>query len=61
MTTTRANDGLYAAEAPASIVDGQASVLEVTADVGVGDISFAYLVSSEADYDFLKFYIDGVQ
>lgn len=59
VTTTRANDGVYAAEAPSSIADNQASILELHVDTGAGDISFAYSVSSEANFDFLKFYIDG--
>ena len=39
--------------------DNQESFLQVTVD-GAGTISFYWKVCSEADYDFLEFYIDGV-
>jgi hypothetical protein len=42
-----------------NIEDNQESCLQIAAD-GPGTISFYWKVSSEADYDFLEFYIDGV-
>jgi hypothetical protein len=39
--------------------DNQESFLQMTVD-GAGTISFYWKVSSEADFDFLEFYIDGV-
>jgi hypothetical protein len=43
------------------INDEQNSVILLTADVATDDeISFYYKVSSEGNYDYLKFYIDGV-
>jgi hypothetical protein len=44
-------------------IDGsQTSSLEVTRVLSsAGNISFRYKVSSEANYDFLRFYVDGVQ
>lgn len=42
------------------IADNQTSVLSLSGNVLMNDtISFFYKVSSEAGYDFLKFYIDG--
>lgn len=54
-------EGDYAV-ASGEIDDNQESVLEITADVLNDDvISFYCKVSSESSYDFLKFYIDGVE
>ena len=54
-----AYEGSYAAQS-GDINDSQESGLEVTLDVmNDGQISFYYKVSSEANYDYLKFYIDG--
>lgn len=54
-------EGAYAAKS-GSISDQQESVLEVTLDVMNDDeISFYYKVSSEATYDFMRFYIDDSQ
>ena len=39
--------------------DNQESFLQVAVD-GAGTVSFYWKVCSEADYDFLEFYIDGV-
>ena len=45
-----------------TISDSQTSELVLTADVSsAGDISFYRKVSSESSYDFLRFYIDGVE
>jgi hypothetical protein len=59
--TTTKHGGAYSAEAPQSITDNQSSSLEVTLDCNAGNVSFWYSVSSEANYDFLTFYVDGVQ
>ncbi|HPE58284.1 MAG TPA: C25 family cysteine peptidase [Bacteroidales bacterium] len=60
-TITNANpyEGTYAAKSGA-ISDQQESVLMISMDVSVDDeISFFYKVSSEASYDYLRFYIDN--
>jgi len=59
--TTTKHSGTYAAEAPVSIVDNQSATLQVTQNCAAGNITFWYSVSSEANYDFLRFYVDGVQ
>ena len=42
------------------VPDGEVSHLDISIDVTAsGDISFFKFVSSEQDYDFLQFYIDG--
>ena len=41
------------------ILDDQTSFLEVTCTVSEGNVLFCYKVSSEEDYDFLRFYVDG--
>jgi subtilase family serine protease len=52
--------GAYAAEAPRSIGDNQSSAMEFEAEFPAGgQISFWLSVSSEANYDFLRFYING--
>jgi hypothetical protein len=54
-------EGLYAARS-GDISDNQTSTLELEIFVlSDGEISFYKKVSSEASYDFLKFYIDGIQ
>lgn len=59
--TTTKHGGLYSAEAPVSIVDSQSASLEVPVTCVDGNVTFWYSVSSEANYDFLTFYVDGVQ
>ena len=59
--STVKHGGLYAAEAPQSIGDSQSASLEVSRTTASDSISFWYSVSSETNYDFLKFYVDGVQ
>ena len=56
---TRLVDGSRVAQSGA-ITGGQATSLEATLDVGAGEIAFDYRVSSEANYDYLNFYLDGV-
>ncbi len=59
ITTSAPYEGVDCAVS-GNIGDDQTSTLEVTLDVLINDsISFWKKVSSEADYDFLSFYIDG--
>ena len=52
-------EGSYSARS-GDIGDNQDSILEVTVDVSASsDISFWYKVSSENNYDYLRFYVDG--
>ncbi len=61
IVSSGAYEGTYAAKS-GNIGDQQDSELMVTMDVMNDDeISFYYKVSSEATYDYLRFYIDGVQ
>jgi len=61
-TASKVNSGTRAASS-GSIGDNQTSSMQYIATVPAGGatLSFAYKVSSELDYDFLKFYIDGVE
>jgi hypothetical protein len=57
-----AYNGSYAAKAPVSISDSESSYLEITLVAhSTGNVSFWFKVSSEEDYDFLRFKIDGIQ
>ncbi len=59
--STTVYNGVYAARS-GSITHGQETTLELTAEVITsGDVSFYYKVSSESGYDYLRFYIDGIQ
>jgi hypothetical protein len=60
--TAQVQAGTYAAKSGA-ITDSQNSRIEysVTVPVGGATLSFYYRVSSESGYDYLRFYIDGVQ
>ena len=52
-------EGSYSARS-GDINDNQDSEMQVTLDVtAASDISFWYKVSSEANYDYLRFYVDG--
>jgi len=42
------------------IGNNQSSQIAVTGNFAAGNVSFARMVSSEQDFDFLEFYIDGV-
>ncbi|MEK7992997.1 MAG: glycoside hydrolase family 5 protein, partial [Planctomycetota bacterium] len=44
-----------------SIGDGQSTTLQVTLNCAAGNIAFYRRVSCEPGYDYLKFYIDGVE
>jgi len=58
-----ANDDAYAGTVSLKsgmIDDSQKSEISYTANFSAGNVSFARRVSSELDYDFLEFYIDGI-
>ena len=52
--------GTYAA-ASGGITHNQSSTMKVVVSCPSGIMSFAYLVSSEGGWDYLRFYIDGQQ
>jgi hypothetical protein len=52
--------GTYSAKA-GSIKGNEETTLSLTIDCISGEISFFYKVSSEQNYDYLRFYIDGSQ
>ena len=59
---TQPYEGSYCSQSFQGLPDGQESELYITLDVLVaGDISFYYSVSSEQNYDFLKFKINGAK
>jgi len=59
VVTENPYEGVYCARS-GTISHSQTTQLSVNMDVYAGDISFYRKVSSEAGYDYLKFYIDGV-
>lgn len=60
-TTARKASGLYS-YTNKDIGDNQASATEITVNLPQGGrIEFDYLVSSEGSYDYLRFYINGVE
>ncbi|NOX48763.1 MAG: hypothetical protein GXO89_17475 [Chlorobi bacterium] len=59
VTTDNAYDGTYCSKS-GSIGDNSTSEMSITLFLNSGgDVSFFRKVSSEANYDYLKFYIDG--
>jgi len=61
ITSSGMYEGTYAA-ASGTITHSQNSTMTVTLTVAqAGDVSFYYKVSSESNWDFLEFYIDGVK
>ena len=52
--------GAYSARS-GDISDSEVSTMEFTGAMSNGTVAFSYNVSSEANYDFLTFSIDGVQ
>ncbi|MBN3034810.1 MAG: carboxypeptidase regulatory-like domain-containing protein [Bacteroidales bacterium] len=61
ITTENPYDGAYCVRS-GNIGHNQSSTLSITLDLtSAGTITFYRKVSSEAGYDFLRFYIDGVQ
>jgi len=60
VTSEERNSGTYSARA-GSIEDDELSTLRVELDCTSSEVSFYCKVSSESDYDYLRFYIDGVE
>jgi hypothetical protein len=61
IVTDNPQEGIYCARS-GNIDNSQISYLEVTVGVtGEGNITFYRKVSSENNYDYLKFFIDGIQ
>ena len=60
VTSRQKHSGAYSAEA-GWIDHDESTTLQVTLDCLAGDITFYRKVSSESVYDYLKFYIDGVE
>ncbi len=58
MISTESHSGDYCAQA-GSINHNDTSTLSVILDGVEGDITFYCKISSERDYDYLKFYING--
>ena len=58
--TATKHSGAYAAEAPVSLADSQSAALELSQNCTAGNVTFWYSVSSETNYDYLRFYIDGL-
>ncbi len=58
IVTTSPYEGTYCAKS-GTIGNQQTTELNITLDTGEGDISFWRKVSSENNYDYLEFYIDG--
>jgi len=58
--TDQAYDGNYSMKS-ASIANSGTTTMTVTKNSQAGEISFYKKVSSEATFDFLRFYIDGTQ
>ena len=57
---TNVYEGVNSSKSGAGLPDSEVSHLLINVDVTApGDISFYKFVSSEQDYDFLQFYIDG--
>ena len=57
--TTNTHDGIDGAQSPA-ILDSQSAWMQ-TAISGPGTLSYWWKVSSEPGFDYLKFYVDGVE
>jgi endoglucanase len=60
ISSTEKNSGNYSAQA-GSINDNESTTLQVWLDCVSGNITFYRRVSSESDYDYLKFSIDGAE
>jgi hypothetical protein len=61
ITNVLPNNGVYSAKS-GTISHNQTSQLLLQYDVGIADsISFFYKVSSETNYDYLRFYINNIQ
>jgi len=60
ITSAEKYSGNYSAQA-GGISDDETTTLEITLDCVSGDIIFYRKVSSESGFDYLRFYIDGVE
>ncbi|MEZ5196603.1 MAG: hypothetical protein R2764_09430 [Bacteroidales bacterium] len=59
IVTENPQEGIYCARS-GNIIDSQTSNLEISINVSAdGELSFYRKVSSESNYDYLKFFIDG--
>ena len=58
VTSYEKNSGIYSAQS-GSIDHDENTTLQVRLECGSGDITFYRKISSEENYDFLEFYIDG--
>ena len=57
---TNVHEGINSSKSALGLPDGEVSHLDINVDVTApGQLSFYKFVSSEQDYDFLQFYIDG--
>lgn len=62
ITNSESHEGSYSARSNAGITHNQTSDITLTRNYAIDDsISFYYKVSSEANYDKFKFYIDNVE
>jgi hypothetical protein len=59
VTSGEASEGAYSLRS-AAVSHEEVSGVKITRNFAAGNVSFSLMVSSEADYDFLRFYIDGV-
>jgi hypothetical protein len=60
VTTADSYYGGSSVASPAALTDNESSVME-TSISGVTSVSFYWKVSSESGYDYLRFFIDGVE
>lgn len=60
IVTDTVYEGTYATKS-GTITHSQTSTLEITLDTTFENISFYRKVSSESNYDYLRFYIDGAE
>ncbi len=61
VASSTVHGGAYAAEAPTSITHNQFATLDVSRTCVAGSINFWLSVSSETNYDYLIFLIDGIE
>ncbi|MBE0639105.1 MAG: PKD domain-containing protein [Bacteroidales bacterium] len=61
ITNVQPYEGIYSAKS-GLITHNQTSAMQVTVNVSMaGEVSFWYKVSSESNYDYLRFYIDNIE
>jgi hypothetical protein len=60
-TATDVNSGSYAVKVKNRLTDSASASLGLQIATGAGDVSFSVKTSTEADYDKLVFYVDGVE